>query len=39
VANASGLRAGLIIPVVGSAMIILILLLIKRRGQVSTINK
>jgi fucose permease len=46
VANASGLRSGFIIPVVGCAMIILILLLIKRlgksrsdRGQVSTINK
>jgi fucose permease len=38
VANASGLRSGLIIPVIGSVMIILILLLIKRRGQVSTIN-
>jgi fucose permease len=42
VANASGLRSGLIIPVVCCAMIILILLLIMRtpnRGQVSTINK
>jgi fucose permease len=42
VANASGLRSGLIIPVVGCAMIILLQLAIMRtlkRGQVSTINK
>jgi len=44
VANASGLRAGLIIPVVGCAMIIALQLAISRvrgrlRGQVSTINK
>jgi fucose permease len=39
VANASGLRAGLIIPVVSCAMIILLGLAIKARGQVSTINK
>jgi fucose permease len=39
VANASELRAGLIIPVVSCAMIILLGLAIKARGQVSTINK
>jgi len=45
VANASGLRAGLIIPVVSCVMIILLQLAIIRtqkcniRGQVSTINK
>jgi fucose permease len=40
VANTSGMRAGLIIPVVGGAMIILLELVIRRlRGQVSTINK
>jgi len=44
VANASGLRTGLIIPVVSCAMIILIQLAIMRvrgrlRGQVSTINE
>jgi len=49
VANASGLRTGLIIPVVSCVMIILLQLLIMRtlrrsnrgnnRGQVSTINK
>jgi len=44
VANASGLRTGLIIPVVGCVMIIALELAISRvrgrlRGQVSTINK
>jgi fucose permease len=46
VANASGLRTGLIIPVISCAMIILLIMIIRSRfaggrsrGQVSTINK
>jgi fucose permease len=41
IASASGLRAGLIVPVVSCAMIILLELAVirQRRGQVSTIKK
>ena len=39
IAGASGIRSGFIIPVVCCAMIVLLQLVINKRGQVSTINK